>query len=132
MVALQTGFPANDPQEIASLYHNKKDGGDCRKQVDTATKVLENLLKKEVFPRMLPVSEVAFEKEFSVTTSFDVLFLTEADLVRVTGFTSRQLKMGKAAQLNLEDGSGTVQGWHISTSGFPLEHLFSVPWFCLD
>ena len=54
-----------------------------------------------------------------VSSYYEVGFLTESELVRYIGAGSKALGLGKPSTLQLEDGSGTLQGWHISLAGCP-------------
>ena len=62
----------------------------------------------------------------SITTYFEVGFVTESEVQNITGSTSKDLRLGKSQTLELEDGQSTLQGWFIKLSGLSPSDLAGV------
>ena len=114
------GYPDMTMEEASQKYHERSEAGkEFKKDLDNSAVLMERLIPR--LPPLMPASEVAFGRLFSVESYYECAFVTEAELVQLFGLSSRALKMPKPSNLQLEDGSGSLAGWHIGLHGIPPE-----------
>lgn len=120
MYTCMFGYPNLTLEDASLKYHEKSEAGkEFKKDFDNSAILMERLMPR--LPPLMPASEVAFGRLYSVESYFECAFVTEAELVQLFGLSSRALKMPKPTSLQLEDGSGTLSGWHIGLHGIPPE-----------
>ena len=125
LLDLQTvceGFPELSFDEVASKFHNKEEKV-LKAAYAAARGVKEQLLNGNPAPEWLPPSNVTHVKKRRVTTFFEVGFVTESEVQNLTGHSSKDLKLGKPSQLELEDGTGSLSGWFIRLTGLSASEI---------
>lgn len=117
MATCRLGWPSCNVVDLAARYHERsEDGKRFKVEFDSAAALMSKLLPS--LPQLLPVSDVSCAQCHYVDTYFEMAFATEADLVRHVGFGAKALKL-KPSSLQLEDGSGRIQGHYLSLAGMP-------------
>ncbi|CAE7832620.1 unnamed protein product [Symbiodinium sp. CCMP2592] len=115
---IRISYPQMTLPEAGVLYHSKSEQGRTFKvEVNGASMLMVRVLEKDLIPSLLPASSVAIQKRHSVEMSYTVAFVSETDVLRITGVGSKNLKLGKPTTLPSEDGSGQVSGWYLSVIG---------------
>ena len=65
-----------------------------------------------------PPSSVSHSTSQALTVYYECAFLSESEIVKYTGVSSRVLHLGQPRKLLLEDGVTTLQGYYLSLKGF--------------
>ena len=118
MQVLKLGYPHQTIEELVELYHNKVEGREFRASFEASQRVMGAKLQAGSLPMILPESSVGYERSFCSEMFYEVAFITEADIAKIwPGMTSKLLRLPKAQQVLLEDGTGNVNGWHMQLWG---------------
>ncbi len=118
-------FPELTFEECAAKFHSKEEKV-WKAGFQAARQVKQQLLEGNPAPEWRPPSSVCHTKKRTITTYFEVGFVTEAEVQHMTGSTSKDLRLGKPHSLDLEDGQSTLQGWFIKLSGLSPSDLAGV------
>ena len=121
------GYPDSTIDAVAATYHSRdKESAMFKAGYHAARLIMGKIIERNALPSLLPLSSVSASRAFEVTSYYELAFLTEGDLLKWTGCSSKSLRLGKPSTLQLEDGSGgTISGWHLSMAGMPLDLLMS-------
>lgn len=113
---VKIGYAHMSKADVISRYHSDKM---FKAELHGACSVMLVLIQTDQVPAILPMSTTSVKREFRVEYSFDLLFVTESDLLKIFGQGARKLGLKKPVQICLEDGSGFVSGFHMSPTGVP-------------
>ncbi len=116
---MQLSYPHLARSEVVSRYHSKD--VTFKHEFNGASQLMLQCLRSNSLPAILPASTVVVGQKFCVETYWELLFLSEADVQRVFGYSAKMLKLPKPVQIRLEDGSGLLWGYHLSMAGVPWE-----------
>ena len=121
MQVIIKGFPEVTWEEAGRMYHDKANKT-FKQEVNKAKKMYQALVLPTPFN---PSSAVDCVKSQSMTTYYEVAFLTESEVSRLSGVGVKELKgLGPKITLALEDCVNTLQGWYFSLRGLsPIEAL---------
>ena len=119
LVTCELAYPHMTKDQIVNKFHDEQG---LKTEFTGACTLMMNLLKKDALPPILPASVVKVGRSYTIESYFEHLFMTESDILRVFGCTSKALKLSKPVSIPHEDGSpGTVSGFHVSMTGVPPE-----------
>lgn len=122
---LVAGFPDVKWADAGRDFHDKSKKE--FKQQFLAAKAVWLKVQEELGPAAFsPMSSVTVGNLQAVTTYYEAAFLTETDVVRLTGLASKALKLGNATTITLEDGVSTLNGFLVSLRGFNPSEAFGV------
>ena len=120
MTVLRISYPHSNPQDVCNLFHEKSEQGRAFKDSFLkAAQVMQVLIDREQLPLILPQSTIVVDRAYLVESYFELAFVTESDVVKIWGCTSKNLRLGKPQTIRLEDGTGVLHGWHINMMGMP-------------
>ena len=105
--------------EFADQFHSKTGPENklFRKVVNSARMLLKNRLAGKPTPEILPPTYVRATNERLLCVYYDVLYVSVSELTRLCGgLGPKQLGLGKATVLSLEDNS-TLKGYILSLEG---------------
>ena len=119
MQVLKLGYPHQTIEELVQIYHSKsEEGKQFRASFEAASRVMNARLQAGSLPMILPESSVGYERSFVSEMFYEVAFITESDIAKIwPGMTSKLLRLPKAQQVLLEDGTGNLNGWHMQLWG---------------
>ena len=88
-----------------------------RVEINAGRMVIQAAIKKDLIPKLLRCSTVSLRKSYPVETYWELGFLTESEVVKLFGVSSKSLKLGKPSTISAADGTGIVHGWYVSLLG---------------
>ncbi|CAL1130706.1 unnamed protein product, partial [Cladocopium goreaui] len=93
------GYPDSTVDAVAVIYHGRdKESAAFKVGYQAARLIMAKIIEKGALPSLLPLSSVSAARTFSVTSYYELAFLTER---------------------------GTVSGFHLAMTGMPLGLLMS-------
>ena len=121
MAVIILAWPQLSWEEAGANYHSKTDKT-FKADVNAAKKMYLALSEKQSTP-FSPSSSVIHTSSQSMVAYYEAAFLTEAEVVRLTGLACKSMKgLGPKVTLVLEDGQSCLQGWYFSLRGLsPIE-----------
>ena len=109
-------------EEAASKMHDSKEAMFRAAYFAAKEVYLRKISKKELGPSFLPETTVAHHEIRALTVFFDLGFLSEADVTRISQLSAKTLKIGKPTKLAIEDGS-SLSGYPVNLRGVPSQEV---------
>ena len=88
-----------------------------RVEINAGRMVIQAAIKNDLIPKLLRCSTVSLGKSYQVETYWELGFLTESEVVKLCGVSSKSLKLGKPSTISAADGTGIVPGRYVSLLG---------------
>ena len=117
-----SGYPDMSFDQVAEQFHDKANK-EFKSGYQRAGAVWDVLQERHHKPIFSPESHVFLGNQQAIVTFYDVAFLSEAEVVRLTGLSAKALSLGKPKQLLLEDGVTTLNGYFCSIRGLPAHEV---------
>ena len=103
MCTIAEGYPLMTFEQASETYHDSKNIV-FRAGFAAARDLKAKMIQGEEYEKFNPPSSVMQSKTRSVRVSVEMLFLTEADILRILEVSGRNLGLGKPVSLPCEDG----------------------------
>ena len=115
-------WPSLSFQEFAQKFHDKTQK-EYRAAVQAARAVKSARLQGKPVPDFLPATYVRNDSSTAYVVSFEVGFLSAAEVERVLGISATAVGLGKPVTLLLEDCATYQKGYFMSLRGMPAAHV---------
>ena len=77
------GYPDSTVDAVAVIYHGRdKESAAFKVGYQAARLIMAKIIEKGALPSLLPLSSVSAARTFSVTSYYELAFLTESDLLK--------------------------------------------------